>query len=303
MFYFVLIALFWLVAFRLDESESNLQIRDRSEAILGVLFIPAGGYLAWLSFTYSHREQVARVLRSYIFGAFMFAGLYFGVYIRHPASFSFSSGILSRVELQRFSALSEDINRYYRQSIAASKFFEWISTMSASDFDKFRAERIGAIWPLGDGIKVKFDSRVIGGEFAVVEYDVEFVDSEGPLYAWQDKAGRDWSPLNWVSSPQYRLVAAENISRDEYLRAILELKKEFEVDAKGLLREMSTAEKRAFNLLDFVYFSFVTVTTLGYGDVVPNETWVRILIVGQILFGFFLVLAASRKDLLTNEGG
>ena len=47
------------------------------------------------------------------------------------------------------------------------------------------------------------------------------------------------------------------------------------------------------SVLDFVYFSFVTVTTLGYGDIVPNHTFVRMLVVIQILFGVMLILRAA----------
>lgn len=52
----------------------------------------------------------------------------------------------------------------------------------------------------------------------------------------------------------------------------------------------------AMSVLDFVYFSFVTVTTLGYGDIVPNHLLVRLLVVVQLLFGAYLILHATQKD-------
>ena len=44
------------------------------------------------------------------------------------------------------------------------------------------------------------------------------------------------------------------------------------------------------SILDFIYFSFVTVTTVGYGDIIPRHTFVRGLILLQVLFGFALIL-------------
>lgn len=42
--------------------------------------------------------------------------------------------------------------------------------------------------------------------------------------------------------------------------------------------------------LDFIYFSFITMTTLGYGDIVPNSTFVRGLVILEAMFGIFLLV-------------
>jgi hypothetical protein len=44
--------------------------------------------------------------------------------------------------------------------------------------------------------------------------------------------------------------------------------------------------KRSFGLLDFVYFSGVTQTTVGYGDILPNPTGIRMLVLATILLGY-----------------
>ena len=41
---------------------------------------------------------------------------------------------------------------------------------------------------------------------------------------------------------------------------------------------------------DFVYFSTVTQTTVGYGDIVPNSTSVRIIVVVQLVLGTALLV-------------
>jgi hypothetical protein len=42
------------------------------------------------------------------------------------------------------------------------------------------------------------------------------------------------------------------------------------------------------SLLDAFYLSFVTVGTLGFGDVVPEQPWLRLLVPFQALIGFLL---------------
>jgi hypothetical protein len=40
---------------------------------------------------------------------------------------------------------------------------------------------------------------------------------------------------------------------------------------------------------DFVYFSGTTLTTVGFGDILPNNTGVRMLVLGEVLVGIFLL--------------
>lgn len=49
------------------------------------------------------------------------------------------------------------------------------------------------------------------------------------------------------------------------------------------------------SIIDFIYFSFVTATTIGYGDMVPRHTFIRMLVLLHVLFTMYLVIAATRK--------
>lgn len=60
-------------------------------------------------------------------------------------------------------------------------------------------------------------------------------------------------------------------------------------------RSINNFHKEHLNYFDFLYFSIITATTTGYGDIVPNSTMIRVLVSIQILlsliaFGIFITL-------------
>ncbi len=48
----------------------------------------------------------------------------------------------------------------------------------------------------------------------------------------------------------------------------------------------------AGNVLDALYLSLVTISTLGFGDVVPDLAWLRVVVPLEAIFGFALLTAA-----------
>jgi len=64
----------------------------------------------------------------------------------------------------------------------------------------------------------------------------------------------------------------------------------FNLDKK--LRSFRTDYPDAWNYVDFLYFSTITQTTVGYGDILPNCTCVRALVTTQILIGYFIIAIA-----------
>ena len=54
----------------------------------------------------------------------------------------------------------------------------------------------------------------------------------------------------------------------------------------------SEVERGRAGFLDALYLSAVTVSTLGFGDVVPAATWLRLVVPAQSLIGFALLTAA-----------
>jgi len=54
-------------------------------------------------------------------------------------------------------------------------------------------------------------------------------------------------------------------------------------DQKKSLSKLGDTSSRNWSIWDFIYFSTITQTTVGYGDILPNSTLVRILVMIQVI--------------------
>lgn len=55
-----------------------------------------------------------------------------------------------------------------------------------------------------------------------------------------------------------------------------------------------------YSLLNFMYFSVVTITTLGYGDILPNSTMVRVLVMFESISGV-VIMGMFASSIFWNE--
>jgi hypothetical protein len=74
---------------------------------------------------------------------------------------------------------------------------------------------------------------------------------------------------------------------------IARVRSEYEKQLEGLHARRSVAEARGeavWSFWDFLYFSVITQTTVGYGDILPNSTSVRMVVVLQILIAYVILV-------------
>lgn len=48
-------------------------------------------------------------------------------------------------------------------------------------------------------------------------------------------------------------------------------------------------ESKSMSVWDFIYFSIVTITTLGYGDIIPNTSFIRMMVAIESISGIILM--------------
>jgi sulfite reductase alpha subunit-like flavoprotein len=99
-------------------------------------------------------------------------------------------------------------------------------------------------------------------------------------------------------------VTATNIKAIELSKSIIDIKTKKD-DLKNNIREevhkLVTARSSRLKWRDFLYFSVITATTVGYGDIVPNSDTVRYAVMIEILlcivvFGLLISLVTQTKS-------
>lgn len=100
-----------------------------------------------------------------------------------------------------------------------------------------------------------------------------------------EPAGR-WEFRDTRSTDEHAGVA---LFRELALSVIAGLDQSIAVHSKKLQADPG-ALTEMWPYWDFVYFSGISLTTVGYGDILPNKTLIRMLVLAEILLGVFLLV-------------
>jgi len=76
-------------------------------------------------------------------------------------------------------------------------------------------------------------------------------------------------------------------------RVVANFLKRTERNRLDLLTRLGTTSEAwpdIWSYLDFVYFATISQTTIGYGDILPNSTTVRVLVITQGLIAYALLI-------------
>jgi Ion channel len=71
-------------------------------------------------------------------------------------------------------------------------------------------------------------------------------------------------------------------------------------ETENALASLQTSIPHIWNFGDFLYFSTITQASVGYGDILPNSTVIRLIVASQVMIGLFLLVvlvnAVLRQD-------
>ncbi|HEX8284137.1 MAG TPA: potassium channel family protein [Pyrinomonadaceae bacterium] len=147
--------------------------------------------------------------------------------------------------------------------------------------------------PLSEGYSVSFRSVTGGGGFigiVMTDYTIKFSKS-GEEFFFAPKQVRE--KVYNATKELYLAKTAEEV-RNSVSSVIKAVEEEREVARTQMERWQAGIPE--WNLIDFCYFSTSTMTTIGYGDIIPNNTLVRLVVMSQALVG--VVLAGFAFSLL-----
>ena len=61
------------------------------------------------------------------------------------------------------------------------------------------------------------------------------------------------------------------------------------IKTKSTIKSLSKPHSKVLTFMDVVYFSTITQSSVGNGDILPNNTFVRIVVLLQVIIGLFIV--------------
>jgi hypothetical protein len=138
-----------------------------------------------------------------------------------------------------------------------------------------------------DGYTYEFDHSsnwTVIGSNRYWKMDQFFIFNDNGNLVFQDTF-RVEGPLITLSNTKQFEKEIDSIfspSTEMYSKILLEIRNRF--------KSAQSARQSLWKFIDFVYFSTVTQTTLGYGDILPNSAVVRMFVIIQVISGILIIV-------------
>lgn len=225
----------------------------------------------------------------YILLAFAFAGVYYLIYRWNPDTFSFNSDIVTVQRTRQVAAAKEELDIAFVQLKAADKLLSELKSKRPVVESKSAAGRIRSASLVTEDYIYLFRFETKTAKYRSFEVPVlRIQDIQGNTLAVYEGYGGYW----WLTD-----------DIQDYQGAIEDFIEKLEKKIDGyhmIINTPLTSPIGIWSYWDFLYFSVITLTTVGYGDILPNSTTVRMVVILEILLGsllliVFINLAASKK--------
>lgn len=218
---------------------------------------------------------------------FSFAHIYQNLYNGENERFVFQNDILkkrvsevTRREMEKKENLTTQLN-------AVNKLYDSLSHVNY--YMKLKPGSFG--WEVAtfniDGYTYEFDHSsnwTVIGSNRYWKMDQFFIFNDNGNLVFQDTF-RVEGPLITLSNTKQFEKEIDSIfspSTEMYSKILLEIRNRF--------KSAQSARQSLWKFIDFVYFSTVTQTTLGYGDILPNSAVVRMFVIIQVISGILIIV-------------
>jgi hypothetical protein len=237
------------------------------------------------------RHWVLPILISYLCVICLFGSIYHFAFKFKPDAFSFSSAIQEGKALGTFEKDFKNLTVLNREIFALGV----IQSFTKEAYSATKNELITYYEPPSKDL---IDERMVS---LADKFEVVFNHQRGDngvyvkrIYLRGVNRG-DIVITGHISFTNINTVGITNLVKSESetdfklkLNAFIEEKQTQRSNMITIL-DQNTLNLPEWGLVDFLYFSAVTTTTLGYGDILPNSTLVRVLVMLNTIVGIFVL--------------
>ena len=204
----------------------------------------------------------------YLFFFFIFAGIYYSIFRANPRNFLFNSDVAKS-----------------QSSIFTRPIENEISTLKDS-LDQYRA------------LLEKLNQSNMSQEIGNPELDIKKIEFlVGTGSSSSGNAEFFLLPIPGTSPHNFNILELPSgtkpsdrveIIRD-FLGKIISEHESLLTEKQILLLNLQSPNAQIWSYWDFYYFSVITQTTVGYGDILPNSTLVRMVVSLQLIIGLMIL--------------
>jgi hypothetical protein len=289
-------AIFWVGVLVVMGVPAILKLLGPASGLLGSL---VACLICWLAFAglvaigrhWSLRRRAVIILFGYFCGMLSFAWIYFFIYkVVDPDAFTITVAAVERRKAEQ--NLETDLPLL---TGLAPKLAD-LEALRANPDAIMRARQAAdnaknddeTFVPVSDGRAIRFAKT---WHAAKVPYTVD-------VLVVRTREGRhslhDVEPTVEGRQSDPRVAGLANATTQEKATAIIEewyneVKRDHDRVAKSVADARAVLEGKAGRVrcefFDFLYFSVVTGSTVGFGDIVPNSPWVRIVVMAEAILG------------------
>lgn len=235
------------------------------------------GLQTWIA---NRNQWVLAVFAVYLAAIPAFGGVYFLLYRTQRDNFSFNSDIL-RSQKESVAASTKQQLTTTAEKFSLLDELEPLlqSAILQQGYFKSDSRRIPIVWVEGPTAKYTYfepATTATSNGLQTVQSKLRVERSDGTLIEINDGP---FTPLP-KNIEGYRTICAN--WRSQLVERAGELKR---IEAS-----IATDAPDVWTFFDFVYFSAITQATVGYGDILPNKTPVRVLVTIQTILSATLVV-------------
>ncbi|HZH30889.1 MAG TPA: potassium channel family protein [Pyrinomonadaceae bacterium] len=216
----------------------------------------------------------------YIITLFSFAGIYYLIYVRDPRSFAFNSDIRA--------SQGEDYNAWAEREIADYTVLVDLLRKLSDQFEKGGNPRPPRRWWESPAPFVTSEHQYTFTQVTIMAAPAGVVDQYISL-SIKDNNGNE---IRKIRLPNEKFVTVpDNVEEGKKVTTgLISYYEQYMGEVRRRVGTLTSPYPEIWSYWDFLYFSTITQTSVGYGDILPNSTQVRVVVVGHLLISTVMLV-------------